>query len=52
MEKEIEIKEADTTGKDELYCNWWDCPNCENHNVTYGSNFCSDCGVKFKWIKS
>lgn len=37
------------TGKDELYANWYDCPNCDNGNVLYHDNYCSKCGCKFEW---
>lgn len=37
------------TGKDEIYCNWYICPKCDNVNVMFGDNYCSKCGCKFEW---
>lgn len=31
-------------GKDELYCRFWRCNNCDNSSILEGSNFCSECG--------
>ena len=37
------------TCKEELYANWYYCPNCDNNNVLYHDNYCSKCGCKFEW---
>ncbi len=31
-------------GKDELYCDFIECNNCENSNIPSGSKYCSNCG--------
>ena len=36
---------------DEYYTNWFDCPNCKNNRIAEDSNYCSDCGMKIKWIR-
>ncbi len=38
------------SGKDELYANWFNCPNCSNKNVLYKDEYCSKCGGKFEWV--
>lgn len=34
---------------DEIYCNWYKCPSCEDTYVRSGDNYCSNCGCKFEW---
>ncbi len=49
--KEIEISEVDNTGKDEVWCDWYKCPNCKDTGIISGQNFCGECGGKLKWKK-
>lgn len=34
---------------DELFCNFYKCPNCNDEWIRYNSNYCYQCGVKFNW---
>lgn len=38
-------------GKDEWWCNWFKCPNCNSVSVASSFTFCPDCGVKLIWPK-
>lgn len=31
---------------DEMWCPWYECPNCENQNLTPGFKYCPDCGER------
>lgn len=42
-------RKKDFYDKDEIYCNWYKCPSCEDTYVRSGDNFCSNCGCKFEW---
>jgi hypothetical protein len=45
----VVISEAQNIGEDELYTNWYRCPQCKDDMITRGSNFCPKCGVKLQW---
>lgn len=45
-------KWEDSDGYDEMYGEWFICPNCKNSTVIFRSNYCSKCGVKFEWTNS
>lgn len=54
MKKEIEISlSKDDDGKDEAWCNWYNCPNCKPKyaEIMPGFSYCPNCGVKLKWVK-
>ncbi len=34
---------------DELYTDWYYCPECDNTYVRLNDNFCSNCGCRFQW---
>lgn len=34
------------TGKDELYCDWYECDNCHCDTIREEANFCPGCGLK------
>lgn len=42
-------RQKDYVCKDEIYCNWYECPSCKSDYVRSGDNFCSNCGCKFEW---
>jgi hypothetical protein len=46
----IDIK-TDLIGKDEVYCDWYRCPNCKDEEVRILDKFCSNCGNRFDWHK-
>jgi hypothetical protein len=45
----VVISEAQNIGEDELYTNWYRCPQCKDDMITPRSNFCPKCGVKLQW---
>ena len=45
----VVIGEAQNKGRDELYANWYQCPNCKDDFIVRSSNFCPECGVKLQW---
>ncbi len=45
-------KNLDFAVTDEVYCNWYTCPSCGNGFVMPESNYCSECGCKFKWVNT
>lgn len=42
-------RQKDFYVKDEVHCNWYKCPSCEDTYVKGGDNYCSNCGCKFEW---
>lgn len=47
--KEVIITQKDSDGYDEIYCEWFVCPECKNGRIRPTTQFCSNCGVKLKW---
>lgn len=48
--KTVKIK-TDDRSPDEMYCQFYDCPNCDEHyEIPEEANYCPNCGVKIKWI--
>ena len=43
------IGNENSIGKDEIYCNWYSCPNCGSGYVRHYDSFCSNCGCKLEW---
>lgn len=41
--------QKDYFAKDEVWCDWYDCPKCKSCNVMFEDNYCSNCGCKFNW---
>jgi hypothetical protein len=37
--------------KDEVYCNWYVCVDCDNTYLRINDNFCSNCGSKLEWVE-
>lgn len=37
------------TGKDEMFCDWYDCPDCGDGFITKGCRYCSRCGIELNW---
>lgn len=46
---EILIEDKDWSGKDEVYTDWYTCPNCKKDMIMTGASYCQDCGVKLLW---
>jgi uncharacterized membrane protein YvbJ len=38
--------------KDEWWCDWYLCPNCDTMNIADSFNYCPECGKKIEWIDS
>jgi rRNA maturation endonuclease Nob1 len=49
-EKGIQIGAESSTGYDEWWCPWYECPNCKENVIAYDFHFCPSCGKKLKWI--
>jgi len=45
----VSIGEAQNTGSDSWYCDWYRCPKCEREHIAYDFRFCPDCGVQLQW---
>jgi predicted amidophosphoribosyltransferase len=43
------IEDKDWSCQDEVYTNWYTCPNCKKDMVMGGASYCQDCGVKLEW---
>lgn len=39
-----ENKYLKSIGKDEMYCEWFECEKCEKSNIFAGASYCPDCG--------
>lgn len=48
--KSIRISEKDNQGKEEWWCDWYRCPNCNKSNIAGNFKFCPMCGVKLNWF--
>ena len=46
----VVIGEAQNTGKDQAWCDWYCCPKCNKGNIARCFSFCPDCGVKLQWL--
>jgi hypothetical protein len=45
----VSIGEAQNTGEDEWWCDWYRCPRCDRANIAYDFRFCPNCGVQLQW---
>lgn len=43
--KEISI------GDEEVYCEWFTCPECHKNQIFEDCKYCPDCGVELRWAK-
>lgn len=47
------ITKKQSTGKDEMYCEWFSCPSCKKKFVIQTEwNYCPNCGIKLEFSKS
>ena len=51
MKTVIIDKEKNCMGKDELYADWYECPNCSDIYITRRNKYCGNCGVQFQWTE-
>jgi len=47
MKKFVIIKQKHNRGSDEMYCDFFICPNCNDQYIVEGSNYCSN----LRWSK-
>jgi hypothetical protein len=45
----VTITNKEFWDKDEIYTNFFICPNCKDDNLIQGFNFCPNCGIKLEW---
>jgi hypothetical protein len=45
----VAIGEAQNTGKDEWWCDWYRCPKCDKAHIARWFRYCPDCGVQLQW---
>lgn len=45
------IKLNNWLGKDEWWCDWFECPKCKVHSIANRFKYCPICGVKLMWSK-
>ena len=46
------MEKMENLGKEELYCEWFRCPNCKDSNVRRGFRYCPNCGfdlINYRW---
>lgn len=43
------VRPSDSVGHEEIWCEFYKCPNCHCVTLTGGENYCSDCGIKVYW---
>lgn len=51
MKKYVIVGKEHSHGKDEWWCEWFECPNCEKANIYPYARFCPECGIKLVWRK-
>jgi hypothetical protein len=39
----------DSQGKDEWYCTWYKCNNCDGTSLASTFKFCPNCGTELEW---
>ncbi len=46
----VKIGLKDCIGEDEIYAEWFICPNCQKtENILDSFNFCPECGAELIW---
>ena len=51
QDEKVKINKSQSCGMDEMWCEWYTCPECKSSNVIAKSNFCSNCGCEFEWVE-
>jgi hypothetical protein len=50
VRKTVTIVDNDLTGNmDEVYCDWYTCPDCGEINIMRDFKFCPHCGKRIRW---
>lgn len=44
-------KTKNDMGKEEWWCNWYQCNKCTKQNINGNFKYCPDCGRKIRWVK-
>lgn len=39
---------TEIAGREEVYCAWWRCPECQEAEIKDSFNFCPMCGVEIE----
>ena len=52
LKKSVLIGKKHSNGKDEWWCEWFTCPNCKATSIYPKANYCSECGLKLRWLKN
>ena len=45
------ITQEDCRYKDEMYCDWYECPNCHETMLFEECNYCPICGIEVTFIE-
>lgn len=45
----VVIDEAASAGAEEMYAEWFICPNCKDDMITKFSKYCPGCGCRIIW---
>ena len=45
----VKVSKANFWDKDEIYCEWYNCPHCEEHWIKLGFLYCPICGAEIIW---
>ena len=43
------IEDKDWYCCDDIYTDFYKCPNCKGDMIIVGASYCQDCGVKLEW---
>jgi len=49
MKKTQIVTNKDDTGKEEWWCNWFTCRNCNVSYLYISFKYCPNCGIKLIW---
>ena len=49
MEKECIVTDENHDGLDEIYANFFTCPDCKKNGIIMADAYCRYCGVRLIW---
>lgn len=50
-EKRIKFENLQSVGMDEIYCEWFRCPICEEREINSDTHYCPNCGAHIIYSK-